>query len=73
MEDEDDDGDNGDDDHMDVEEQFEVTGDQVDTVETEAIDKVFMSEMDNIDDQWSKWVPQNIIEESLMRRINEMQ
>ena len=54
-------------------EQLELIGNQVDTTETEAIDKVFMSEMDNIDEQWSKWVPQNIIEESLMRRINEMQ
>ena len=36
------------------------------------IDHQFMKEMDNIDDRWHTWVPQNEIEDSLMKRINEM-
>ena len=31
-----------------------------------------MDEMDNIDDKWQNWVPQNEIETILMERINEL-
>ena len=64
----------------DYDEDDEEVEDDVDDVEGGGVveipvdtDMVFMCEMDNIDEQWVKWVPQNTIEESLMKRINEMQ
>ena len=33
----------------------------------------FIKEMNNIDERWSSWEPQNEIERSLQKRINEMQ